>query len=100
MRRVTGTASRPGSRSAPARKKRQATRVVPRRAHRPERIKPMLSKLDQLKAMTTIVADTGDMDAIRAYSPIDATTNPTLLLKAAKLPAYAPLVEEAVLWGH
>jgi transaldolase len=65
-----------------------------------ERINPMLSKLDQLKAMTTIVADTGDMDAIRAYSPIDATTNPTLLLKAAKLPAYAPLVEEAVLWGH
>jgi transaldolase len=60
----------------------------------------MPSKLDQLKAMTTIVADTGDMDAIRAFSPVDATTNPTLLLKAAVLPAYASLVEEAVLWGH
>jgi transaldolase len=68
--------------------------------HRPERINPMLSKLDQLKAMTTVVADTGDMDAIRAYSPVDATTNPTLILKAAKLPAYVPLVEEAVLWGQ
>lgn len=59
----------------------------------------MPSKLDQLKAMTTIVADTGDMEAIRAFKPIDATTNPTLILKAAQMPAYASLVEEAVVWG-
>jgi transaldolase len=59
----------------------------------------MPSKLDQLKAMTTVVADTGDMEAIRAFAPRDATTNPTLILKAAQLEAYAPLVEEAVIWG-
>jgi transaldolase len=77
-----------------------ALRVARRTLSSTERINPMLSKLDHLKAMTTIVADSGDMDAIRAYSPIDATTNPTLLLKASKLPAYTPLVEDAVLWGH
>lgn len=59
----------------------------------------MPSKLDQLKAMTTIVADTGDLEAIRAYAPVDATTNPTLILKAAQMPAYANLVEEAIVWG-
>ena len=60
----------------------------------------MPSKLDQLKAMTTVVADTGDMEAIRAFAPIDATTNPTLILKAAQLDAYAPLVSEAIVWGR
>ncbi|WP_026606877.1 transaldolase [Methylocapsa acidiphila] len=60
----------------------------------------MLSKLDQLKTMTTIVADTGDIESIRAFSPVDATTNPSLILKAAQLPAYASLVEEAILWGQ
>jgi transaldolase len=59
----------------------------------------MPSKLEQLKAMTTIVADTGDMDAIRAFAPVDATTNPTLILKAAQMPRYANLLEEAILWG-
>jgi len=59
----------------------------------------MPSKLDQLKTMTTIVADTGDMEAIRAFEPVDSTTNPTLILKAAQMPAYKPLVEEAILWG-
>lgn len=59
----------------------------------------MPSKLDQLKAMTTVVADTGDMEAIRAFAPVDATTNPTLILKAAQLETYAPLVAEAVIWG-
>jgi transaldolase len=59
----------------------------------------MPSKLDQLKAMTVVVADTGDMDAIRRFEPVDATTNPTLILKAAHMPNYAGLMEEAVLWG-
>ena len=48
----------------------------------------MPSKLEQLRAMTTVVADTGDMDAIRAYKPTDCTTNPSLILKAAQMPAY------------
>ncbi len=60
----------------------------------------MPSKLEQLRAMSTVVADTGDMDSIRAFRPTDATTNPSLILKAAQLPAYARLVEEAILWGR
>ncbi len=60
----------------------------------------MPSKLDQLKTMTTVVADTGDMEAIRAFAPVDATTNPTLLLKAAQIETYAPLVTEAIVWGR
>jgi len=60
----------------------------------------MPSKLDQLKAMTVVVADTGDMEAIRAFAPVDATTNPTLILKAAQLEAYAPMVSEAIAWGR
>ena len=55
-----------------------------------------LSKLDQLKEITTVVADTGDIDAIRQYQPIDATTNPSLLLKAAQLPQYQPLLLESI----
>jgi transaldolase len=60
----------------------------------------MPSKLDQLKAITTVVADTGDMDAIRRFGAVDATTNPTLILKAASMPHYAPLVDKAVRGGH
>ena len=59
----------------------------------------MASKLDQLKTMTTIVADTGDMDSIRAFQPTDCTTNPTLILKAAQMPAYQHIVDEAISWG-
>jgi transaldolase len=57
------------------------------------------SKLDQLRAMTTVVADTGDIEAVRRLKPVDCTTNPTLLLKAVETPAYAGLVEEAIAWG-
>ena len=60
----------------------------------------MPSKLEQLRAMSTVVADTGDMESIRTFRPTDATTNPSLILKAAQLPAYARLVEEAILWGR
>lgn len=59
----------------------------------------MASKLDQLKTMTTIVADTGDMGSIRQFKPQDCTTNPTLILKAAQIDAYAHLVDEAIGWG-
>jgi len=60
----------------------------------------MTSKLEQLRAMSTVVADTGDMESIRAFKPTDSTTNPTLILKAAQLPAYAGLVDEAIAWGR
>jgi transaldolase len=60
---------------------------------------PMTSKLEQLRAMTTVVADTGDMEAIRAFKPTDCTTNPTLILKAAQMEAYKHLVDEAIEWG-
>ncbi|MFZ4531631.1 MAG: transaldolase [Alsobacter sp.] len=60
----------------------------------------MPSKLDQLKSMTVVVADTGDIEAIRAFRPTDCTTNPTLILKAAQMPAYAAIVDEAVTWGR
>ena len=59
----------------------------------------MTDKLSQLKTMTTIVADTGDINSIKQYSPVDATTNPTLLLKATQIKEYEPLVQEAVNWG-
>jgi transaldolase len=59
-----------------------------------------MNKLDQLKSMTQVVADTGDLDAIIQYQPQDATTNPSLLLKAADLPRYQPLLDEAQRWGR
>ncbi|HET9956141.1 MAG TPA: transaldolase [Polyangiaceae bacterium] len=55
----------------------------------------MSSLLESLKKLTTVVADTGDIEAIARYRPQDATTNPSLLFKAAKLPQYRSLVEEA-----
>jgi transaldolase len=59
-----------------------------------------MNKLDQLKSMTQVVADTGDVDAIIQYQPQDATTNPSLLLKAADLPRYQPLLDDAQRWGR
>ncbi|CAA0088148.1 Transaldolase B [Zhongshania aliphaticivorans] len=56
----------------------------------------MSSKLDQLKQFTDVVADTGDIEAIRGFSPQDATTNPSLILKAALLPQYQPLVQRVI----
>lgn len=58
-----------------------------------------MSKLDQLKAMTTVVADTGDFEAIAEYKAQDATTNPSLIYKAAQMPQYRELVEDAVIFG-
>ena len=60
----------------------------------------MPNKLEQLRAMSTVVADTGDMDSMRAFKPTDATTNPSLILKASEMPGYARLVEEAIHWGR
>jgi transaldolase len=57
---------------------------------------PATSALDQLKQFTTVVADTGDFNAIRAFEPRDATTNPTLILKAVQMPDYAGLLTQVV----
>lgn len=54
-----------------------------------------MSLLDSLRRLTTVVADTGDIDAIRRHEPQDATTNPSLLLKAAQQDEYRPIVEAA-----
>ena len=55
-----------------------------------------MSQLDALRDMTVVVADTGDIDAIKQYQPQDATTNPSLILSASSLPQYSPLIDEAV----
>lgn len=59
----------------------------------------MTNQLSSLREMTTVVADTGDIEAIRKYQPVDATTNPSLLLKAAEMPQYAHLIDEAVAYA-
>jgi transaldolase len=56
----------------------------------------MSNQLDQLKQFTTVVADTGDFVSMKEFAPRDATTNPSLILKAAAMPAYAPLVDQAI----
>jgi transaldolase len=55
-----------------------------------------MNQLDQLKQLTTVVADTGDFESMKAYKPQDATTNPSLILQAAAKPEYRHLVEQAV----
>jgi len=60
----------------------------------------IISALDQLKAMTTIVADTGDFEAMKAHKPTDATTNPSLILSAAQQEQYQHLIERAVKHGN
>ena len=56
----------------------------------------MSNQLEQLRELSTVVADTGDVDAIGRFRPQDATTNPSLLLKAASLPAYADVMDAAL----
>src|SRR4051812_46846220 len=55
-----------------------------------------MNQLEQLKKFTTVVADTGDFQSIQAYTPRDATTNPSLILKAVQKDEYKPLLEKAV----
>jgi transaldolase len=59
-----------------------------------------LSKLEQLRQMTTVVADTGDFEAVRRLKPVDCTTNPTLVLKAIGLPHFADTVADTLSWGR
>ncbi|OOF70063.1 transaldolase [Rodentibacter caecimuris] len=59
----------------------------------------MTTQLDSLRNMTVVVADTGDIDAIKKYQPQDATTNPSLILSASALPQYAPLIDDAITYA-
>jgi transaldolase len=59
-----------------------------------------MNLLEQLKLYTQVVADTGDFESIKQYQPVDATTNPSLILAAAKKPEYASLVERAMQYGR
>ena len=59
----------------------------------------MTTQLDSLRSMTVVVADTGDIDAIKKYQPQDATTNPSLILSASALPQYTPLIDEAITYA-
>jgi transaldolase len=56
----------------------------------------MVSQLEQIRKLTTIVCDTGDIDAIKKHRPTDATTNPSLILAAAQKPQYRHLIDEAL----
>lgn len=60
----------------------------------------VMNKLQALKQFTTVVADTGDVEAISRFMPDDATTNPSLILNAARQPQYAALVEDAIAFGQ
>ncbi|ALD90908.1 transaldolase B [Cupriavidus gilardii CR3] len=60
----------------------------------------IMNQLAQLKQFTTVVADTGDFQAMKQYTPQDATTNPSLILKAVQKPEYRPLLEKAVRDHH
>jgi transaldolase len=58
-----------------------------------------MNKLSLLRQMTTVVADTGDIETMKLYKPQDATTNPSLVLKAAKIPEYRRLIDDAIIWA-
>ncbi len=55
-----------------------------------------VTQLDQLKQFTTVVADTGDFATLKQFAPRDATTNPSLIFKAAQMPEYQFLVDKAI----
>lgn len=59
-----------------------------------------MNQLEQLKKLTTVVADSGDFESIRQYSPTDATTNPSLIYAASQQPQYAPLLADAIEYGR
>ncbi len=58
-----------------------------------------MNQLEQLRAFTTVVADTGDIESLAEFAPTDTTTNPSLLLQAAQKPAYAHLLDDALAYG-
>lgn len=60
----------------------------------------MTDKLTSLRQFTTVVADTGDIAAMKLYQPQDATTNPSLILNATQIPQYRALIDDAVVWAR
>jgi transaldolase len=58
-----------------------------------------MNQLEQLKKLTTVVADTGDFESLEKFAPTDATTNPSLILKASQMKQYAKLVDDAILYA-
>lgn len=66
----------------------------------PDVKKTSKSVLDQLKDVTTVVADTGDFNAMKKYKPTDSTTNPSLILAAANMPEYDELMSKAIQWAR
>ena len=64
-----------------------------------DKVIDMSTKLEQLRALTTVVADTGDIKDIKKYQPEDATTNPSLILKAAQIAEYAPLIDASIAYA-
>src|ERR1044071_9614062 len=58
-----------------------------------------MNKLEQLKKMTTIVADSGEFEELKKYHPTDATTNPSLIFAASGLPEYQFLIQDAIQFG-
>jgi transaldolase len=67
---------------------------------KPSQTKKALSQLDELKKFTKVVADTGDFATLKEFAPQDATTNPSLIFKAAQMPAYKGLVQKAITDGR
>ncbi|CAK1551752.1 unnamed protein product [Leptosia nina] len=65
----------------------------------PQAKRTKMSSLDQLKQYSTVVADTGDFEAMKAYKPTDATTNPSLILSAAGMEQYQHLLDKAIKYG-
>jgi len=59
----------------------------------------MPNQYEALKEHTIVVADTGDVDAIKRLKPQDATTNPSLIFKAASMPQYSNLIDDAIAYG-
>jgi len=59
----------------------------------------MTSILEQLRDMTTVVADTGDIEAVARLKPVDCTTNPSIVLKALGTDQFADTLDEAISWG-
>lgn len=65
----------------------------------PKKQKNLVSQYDKLAALTTIVADTGEVAQIKKFAPTDATTNPSLIYKAASAPEHQDLVNDALAYG-
>lgn len=76
------------------------TAESPIKAHNLRELSSMTDQLTSLRQLTTVVADTGDIAAMKLYQPQDATTNPSLILNAAQLPEYRKLIDEAVNWAR